>query len=231
MKKIIIYFFLSFLILSCSNSKKNIKVKDTTDIEEKITLTKDAEISEIKETIVKEEITEEAPIKKALEVENKKESEISNHNKEVTKVKEVAVVKTEENITNSKPIEEEVKKPEPIIKESKISIDESLRTFVNKERKITGNWSLKQEGENIYIVFHSNFKTKSGPDLKVFISTQDISNTNGKNANKNALLLKDLSSNKGEQKYLIPSNIDLSQYKCVLIHCVKYAKLWGGGKL
>lgn len=234
MKKIIIYFFLGFLIVSCSNSKKN-AIKDTTEIIEEVVTTKEPEIVNNEETIA-DEI---ADIENTV-TEEKVETEISNETTEVNTetVKKTSATKAEDVETNSKPTtkeaveeEEAVKEIEPIIEEPKVSIDESLRTFVDKERGIDGNWSLKQEGENVYIVFHSNFKTKSGPDLKIFISKQDIGNANGKNAENNAILLNNLTSNKGEQKYLIPSNIDLSQYKSILIHCKKYAKLWGGGKL
>lgn len=140
--------------------------------------------------------------------------------------------KSEEVKNDSSGIEtEEDTKSETIKEKPKVIIDESPRSFIKKKYQISGNWSLKQEGDKVYIVFHSNFKTKSGPDLKVFITKQSMSSVNGKNAENNSIFLKDLKSNKGEQRYLIPSHIDLSQYKSILIHCKKYAKLWGGGNL
>jgi hypothetical protein len=245
MKNILKYLFLSILIVSCSNSKKNVISNDSTAIQDKTVSVEEPKLidntevveddkSELEATNVAVKADTKVTPKKKTTVVKKKD--ISNNTAIVTEVVKKAVTKkTEDVVTNNKQIEvvtEEVAtKIEPVIEESKPSVDEKVRTFIDKERGVSGNWSLKQEGDNVYIVFHSNFKTKKGPDLKVFISKQDISTTNGKNAEKDAVLLKDLASNKGEQKYLIPSNIDISQYKSILIHCKKYAKLWGGGKL
>lgn len=121
---------------------------------------------------------------------------------------------------------------EKIVSEvSKVVIDQSPRSFVNKDYTIKGNWSLKVEGDKTFVVLHDNFKTKNGPDLKVFLSKQTIATVNGKNALNNAILLKTLKSNKGGQRYLIPAALDISEYKSVLIHCEKYSVLWGGGSL
>jgi len=70
--------------------------------------------------------------------------------------------------------------------------------------------------------------TKKGPDLEIFLTKKNIDNVTSKNALIQAIFIENLKSNSGEQKYLIPSNIDLSQYKSIIIHCKKYAVLWGG---
>lgn len=158
-------------------------------------------------------------------------SNTESNNEEV--VEEVSIPTNSEEVKddNSVTETEEETKSETIEEKPKVTIDERPRSFIKKKYQISGNWSLKQEGDNVYIVFHSNFKTKSGPDLKVFITKQSMSSVNGKNAENNSVFLKDLKSNKGEQRYLVPSHIDISQYKSILIHCKKYAKLWGGGSL
>ena len=94
-----------------------------------------------------------------------------------------------------------------------------------------GNWSIQEEGGKTYIKLHSNFNTKNGPDLKVFLHDSAIETVVGKNVVKGSVLLGRLKSNKGEQKYLVPNNINIANYKSVLIHCEKYTVLWGGGKL
>ena len=40
-----------------------------------------------------------------------------------------------------------------------------------------------------------------------------------------------LDSYKGSKKYLVPSNINISDYKTILVHCEKYTKYWGGSPL
>lgn len=75
------------------------------------------------------------------------------------------------------------------------------------------------------------FKTKSGPDLKIFFSAKSLSLLNGKNAATGNYRLVKLKSVKGDQSYTIPSSVDLSKYKTIFIHCEKYSKLWAGASL
>ena len=75
------------------------------------------------------------------------------------------------------------------------------------------------------------FKTANAPDLKIFLSPKTASAVSSKNATQGSVLVAKLKSNKGDQKYTLPANVDLSKYKSVVIHCEKYSKLWGAGKL
>jgi len=155
-----------------------------------------------------------------------------------TKAKEVVAgatsAKAKEVVTEATNAKPEVKKVEEAIVEKvkpKVAIDSSPRNFVNKEYTVKGNWSIQEEGGKTYVMLHSNFKTKNGPDLKVFLHNSTIQAVSSKNALNGSVLLGKLKSNKGEQKYLVPNNIDITNYKSVLIHCEKYTVLWGGGKL
>ncbi len=96
--------------------------------------------------------------------------------------------------------------------------------FVKKRYTIHGNWSV--QGDTIS--FDESFKTKGGPDLKVFLSPKTISNVTGHTALDGALYLGVLKSNKGQQSYKIPAEIDLSQYESLLIQCEAFSVLWGG---
>ena len=105
-------------------------------------------------------------------------------------------------------------------------------TFQKKKEKITGSFSIETNAGKTFIVFSNDFKTKKGPDLQLVLSTLEFAKTNGKNAMKNqAISLGLLKSNKGAQRFEVPANIDLAKFKCVLIHCVKYDRLWGGASL
>ena len=250
MKERIVYLLVVFLIVSCSNSKKekivskpksietskveetseklkaidSVKVVKTESLvqETKQDVPKEKQATiEKKETIIANEVPKEKPVDKKLKV----EESIANKTDDVNAIKKEPIASQE--VIKEKPIEETVQ----VVEKKQKPIDEKARTFIKKEAKISGNWSFKQLGSQVFLVFHSNFKTKKGPDLKVFLSKQDISAVTAKNATQHAILLKNLISNSGEQRYLIPSNVDLTAYKCILIHCVKYTKLWGGGKL
>jgi len=110
-------------------------------------------------------------------------------------------------------------------------IDTKSGTWVNKDYKIKGEWSLHKRGDQYVIAFNEKFKTKNGPDLKVFLSPQTIDTANGGNATKDATLVAELKKNKGSQEYVLPENFDVSDFKSLLIHCEAYSVLWGGTNL
>lgn len=101
-------------------------------------------------------------------------------------------------------------------------------TWVKKYYTVSGNWSVVAEGSKTYIVLHSNFKTSKGPDLKLFLTKKNVSSIGKSEAiEKHGILLGKLKSLKGEQRYLIPNNISISEFKSLVVHCQKYTKVWG----
>ena len=103
--------------------------------------------------------------------------------------------------------------------------------FFKKKYKINGTWTLVEHSDKTLIRFSGDFKTKSGPDLKVFLSPKSEAEVNGKNALEGAIQLGVLANNRGAQEYEIPAGTDLSQFSTVLVHCEAYSVLWGGGSL
>lgn len=103
--------------------------------------------------------------------------------------------------------------------------------FVEKEKSLSGKWSIEQADGKNYIVLADDFKARKGPDLKIFLSPQLIESVNGKTALEGSVLIANLREIKGGQRYQIPNELDISKYKSLLIHCEKYAVLWGGGAL
>ncbi len=104
-------------------------------------------------------------------------------------------------------------------------------SFTKKKYKISGEWSIiEQDGQRILRLSES-FKTKNGPDLKVFLSPKSIKSVTGKTATEGAVQISVLKANKGAQDYVIPDAINLSSFQSVLIHCEAYSVLWGGSDL
>lgn len=103
--------------------------------------------------------------------------------------------------------------------------------FFKKKYKIKGTWSLSQRDGKSYVTFSDDFKTKNGPDLKIFLSPLSEADVTGKTALNGAINLGVLKNNKGAQEYEIPAGTNLSQFSTVLVHCEAYAILWGGGAL
>jgi len=104
-------------------------------------------------------------------------------------------------------------------------------SWVNKDYKVHGEWSIEQRGDQRVIKFNDKFKTKKGPDLKVFLSPQTIDDVTGATATDGALLVSALTNNKGEQEYVLPEGVEITDYKSLLIHCEAFSVLWGGGEL
>jgi len=122
--------------------------------------------------------------------------------------------------------------PAPALAQSSASADSFKdQAFFKKKYSIKGTWTLVQRRDKTTIRFSDDFKTKSGPDLKVFLSPKSAAEVNGKNAIDGALKLGVLKNNKGVQVYEIPAGTDLSQYSTLLVHCEAYSVLWGGGSL
>ena len=66
-----------------------------------------------------------------------------------------------------------------------------------------------------------DFRSKNGPDLHVFLSTEAPTSTFA-GLGENEVDLGELKGNVGNQNYEIPADVDLSQYRSVVIYCVPF---------
>ncbi len=104
-------------------------------------------------------------------------------------------------------------------------------SWTKKGFAIAGGWSIvERDGEHI-VVLDGGFKTKKGPDLKIFLSPLPLEEIDGQNATKGSVFVGALHSAKGTQELRIPAGTDLQRYQTILIHCERYSKLWGGASL
>lgn len=81
---------------------------------------------------------------------------------------------------------------------------------------------LKLENDSRYLRFE-NFKATNGPDLYVYLSTDDKAS--------DFVNLGRLKANIGNQNYEIPSDVDLTKYNKVLIWCKAFSVLFGSAEL
>ena len=100
--------------------------------------------------------------------------------------------------------------------------------WTKKKYSIKGSWEMVKRDGKTFLVFGEDFKTKNGPDLKIFLSKKTIKEVNGKSVVGSSVKISELKSSKGAQEYEIPENINLDDYASVLIHCEAYSVLWGG---
>lgn len=103
--------------------------------------------------------------------------------------------------------------------------------FAKKKYKVNGSWSVIQKDGQTFIKLSDDFKTKNGPDLKIFLSRQSSTTVSGQTATEGAVNLGALKSNKGGSEYLVPAGINLSDFNSVLVHCEAFSVLWGAGDL
>jgi len=108
------------------------------------------------------------------------------------------------------------------------AMDAQSGSWTDKKYSVDGNWSIEKRGDQQVIVFDDSFNTKTGPDLKLFLSPASIDTVTGKNATEGSVLVSALKSNKGAQEYVIPADININDYQSLLIHCEQYSVLWGG---
>ncbi len=112
--------------------------------------------------------------------------------------------------------------------------DETLHgpgDWVKKSYRIKGEWEIISRDNTRFIVFNEDFKTKRGPDLKIYLSKMPIADIEDDDVEPSSIKIAELKSNKGPQEYALPADIDLDEYQSMLIHCEAYTHLWGGAAL
>jgi len=96
---------------------------------------------------------------------------------------------------------------------------------------IRGSWEIvSQDGVRI-IRFDKNFKTRKGPDLKVYLSPDPLALVKERNVASRSFEIAALAAHRGAQQFEIPPHLDLAEYRSLLIHCKAYAHLWGGADI
>ena len=103
--------------------------------------------------------------------------------------------------------------------------------FQKKTYALKGGITVEQRGSDTVIVFSDDFRTKNGPDLKVFLSRNDVAASTGANATTDAIKLGVLKDNRGAQEYVLPAGVDIADFNSVLVHCEAFSKLWGGADI
>lgn len=83
--------------------------------------------------------------------------------------------------------------------------------------KGSGNVSILDNGQGSQVVRFENFNVTNGPDLRVLLSTSE--NPTSHDTLGSYIELGKLKGNMGDQNYSVPSGVDASIYKSVVIYC------------
>ncbi len=106
--------------------------------------------------------------------------------------------------------------------------------------EVSGQWTISRQGDQLFVELGDDFETKNGPDLHILLSPKPFAQATNANASKGALVVGLLRSSddsvlfrkmKGAQRLAIPSGTRLSDYRSILIHCVRFSHLWAGADL
>ena len=106
--------------------------------------------------------------------------------------------------------------------------------------EVAGHWKVTRHGEQLFVELDDDFETKNGPDLHILLSPKPLKQLTDANASQDALVVGLLQTNddsvlfkkmKGAQRLAIPGEARLSDYRTIVIHCVRFSHLWAGAEL
>ncbi len=100
-------------------------------------------------------------------------------------------------------------------------------TWVSREHKTTGEVFLTQDNDGKTYVRFENLSTDNGPDLKVYIAKSLSDN----GTPSDFVDLGELVANKGDANYLIPSDVNVSEYAHVVIWCKRFSVSFADAKI
>lgn len=102
--------------------------------------------------------------------------------------------------------------------------------FVSVGSKSTnGQIRIIKENDQQYIEFDQSFVTDRGPDLKVILHRNP--SVSSRIQESDYIEIAPLQSFRGTQRYLIPQEVDLSQYSSVAIWCRQFNVTFGYAEL
>lgn len=84
-----------------------------------------------------------------------------------------------------------------------------------------GSATIYELPDGSRVLRFEDFRSKNGPDLHVYLSTEAPTSTFA-GLGENEVHLGALKGNVGNQNYAVPADVDLSQYRSVVIYCVPF---------
>lgn len=101
-------------------------------------------------------------------------------------------------------------------------------TFVSQEKSTQGTARIVTEAGKLYLVLDEAFKTDKGPDLFVILHRSDTPQTYDAQEYVNLGRLQNLN---GAQRYAIPENVNVDDFRSAAIWCRQFNMGFGYAKL
>lgn len=103
-------------------------------------------------------------------------------------------------------------------------------SFVSSEQPTQGMFRIVMTNRQRYLELGQTFKTNNGPDLQVILYRTDAPPISGLRA-QDYIILGRLQKVNGAQRYAIPANVNLANYRAAAIWCRRFNATFGYGKL
>lgn len=105
----------------------------------------------------------------------------------------------------------------------------AVGSFIDRSHPIKGRATvIGSGGERVLRL--DDFSTDNGPDLNVYLSTAPPDAPAG-SFKEDFVDLGDLKGNVGAQNYTLPTGVDLSKYRTVVVWCVRFSVAFGAAGL
>jgi hypothetical protein len=101
--------------------------------------------------------------------------------------------------------------------------------FVNQEKATSGKAKIVNINGKRYLEFDKTFRTGNGPDVKIILHRNSSIPLNIREGN--YITLGRIKSFNGKQRYAIPNNVNLANYKSVGIWCEEFNATFGFASL
>ena len=85
-----------------------------------------------------------------------------------------------------------------------------------------GTATVYRQPDGTFVLRLDPFKVTNGPDLYVYLSAEPAPTDGAQLRQAGALEVARLKGNVGSQNYALPTNIDLSQFRSVVIYCKQF---------
>ena len=99
-------------------------------------------------------------------------------------------------------------------------------TFKAGEHPTQGTVRVVTEKGKRYLEFGQSFKTDQGPDLYVILHRSDAPPVSGIKK-KDYVIIARLKKTSGDQRYTLPSNVNLANFRSVAVWCRKFNATFG----
>ncbi|GAA1480886.1 DM13 domain-containing protein [Gordonia sinesedis] len=106
--------------------------------------------------------------------------------------------------------------------------------FIGHEHPTSGRVTVIEQPDGRRVVALENLDTTSGPDVHVWLSAAPVRSgfAGWRDAGGAARVdLGEIKGNKGNQVYEIPGDVDLAQFRAVVLWCVRFSVSFGAAEL